>query len=427
MYSKKGLYRIFNNNVRKFSVKRKYPIDREAEKNLPVFEYSISKATYNRIFVWGCTQTGALGIRFKKDELERKISIRHPKRLTFAEQHEVTTIGCGYGFTVFGVKSTSNVKLFGTGLNTDSQLGYHEVTRGKPLEMVFVPQPIILPYKNTEKAKIKKVRGGRAHLVVLTNEGLYLLGNNSYGQCGRPVIQDENYSKNIACGQDHTVVLTEDGAVYSCGWGADGQTGLGHYNSESHFTKLQGDISSEKIVKISTNADFVLALNEKGDVFGWGNTEYSQIPTDDGSQQICQPTRIKMCDKLGKIRDVATGGTFCMVLNENGHVFVWGFGLLGVGPSVQSSKAPLQIPSVLFGVNDFQPDTVVKSIHCGMSHLCAITNYGDLYMWGRNKHDCLGLGDEKDQYFPLRASLGGLVVDLACGVDHSVALCKPYI
>ena len=29
----------------------------------------------------------------------------------------------------------------------------------------------------------------------------------------------------VACGQDHSLFLTETGKVYACGWGADGQTG----------------------------------------------------------------------------------------------------------------------------------------------------------------------------------------------------------
>ena len=29
----------------------------------------------------------------------------------------------------------------------------------------------------------------------------------------------------VVCGQDHSLVLTDKGEVYSCGWGADGQTG----------------------------------------------------------------------------------------------------------------------------------------------------------------------------------------------------------
>ena len=29
----------------------------------------------------------------------------------------------------------------------------------------------------------------------------------------------------IACGMDHTLLLSDEGEVFSCGWGADGQTG----------------------------------------------------------------------------------------------------------------------------------------------------------------------------------------------------------
>lgn len=60
-----------------------------------------------------------------------------------------------------------------------------------------------------------------------------------------------------------SLALTEDGNVYSCGWGADGQTGLGHYNNCTKFTKVRGEIENEKIVKISSRSDFVLALNGK--------------------------------------------------------------------------------------------------------------------------------------------------------------------
>lgn len=58
-----------------------------------------------------------------------------------------------------------------------------------------------------------------------------------------------------------SLAITEDGAVYSCGWGADGQTGLEHYNNCSEFTRLKGDIENERIVNISSRSDFVLAVN----------------------------------------------------------------------------------------------------------------------------------------------------------------------
>lgn len=126
-------------------------------------------------------------------------------------------VACGFGFTAFSVNSDSH-KLYGTGINTDCQIGYHAIREGKPLGIIFFPQPIHLPLKNP-KSKILKLAAGRAHLLVLTDEGLYLLGNNAYGQCGRRIIPDEDYSKSnyinhiktidnkkivdVQCGQDH--------------------------------------------------------------------------------------------------------------------------------------------------------------------------------------------------------------------------------
>lgn len=109
--------------------------------------------------------------------------------------------------------------MYGTGINSDSQIGYHSIRKDRPLELICFPQPIHLPIANPKKTKVLKLAAGRAHLLVLTDEGLYTLGNNAYGQCGRSVVEDENYSahcfvhhiKNIdgkqiidiECGQDH--------------------------------------------------------------------------------------------------------------------------------------------------------------------------------------------------------------------------------
>lgn len=83
-------------------------------------------------------------------------------------------------------------------------------------------------------------------------------------------------------------------------------------------------------------------------------------------------------------------------------MFVWGYGILGTGPEVKASKVPIRIPKTLFGRNEFQPDSVVDSVVCGVSHIFAVTNLGDMYGWGKNRMGCLGLGTEKDQYFPLK-------------------------
>lgn len=54
---------------------------------------------------------------------------------------------------------------------------------------------------------------------------------------------------------------------------------------------------------------------DKGQVFGWGNTEYGQMTLPGGDQQVASPHYIKMLSNLGRIKCIATAGAFCLVLN----------------------------------------------------------------------------------------------------------------
>ncbi len=57
-----------------------------------------------------------------------------------------------------------------------------------------------------------------------------------------------------------------------------------------------------------------LSFADKGEVFGWGNSEYGQFASVTEEQQLCIPRKLDMTG-LGKIIDVACGGTVCLVLN----------------------------------------------------------------------------------------------------------------
>lgn len=90
-------------------------------------------------------------------------------------------------------------------------------------------------------------------------------------------------------------------------------------------------------------------------------------------------------------------------------------------------KKPTQIPATLFGRNELSPESRVTSISSGINHMAAINSDNDVYMWGLNKLGCLGLGHTNDQYFPLKISVTAKVLKVTCGVDHTLALCKPWI
>lgn len=57
-----------------------------------------------------------------------------------------------------------------------------------------------------------------------------------------------------------------------------------------------------------------------------------------------------------------------------GHVFVWGYGILGKGPNLVETALPELIPPTLFGLTEFNPEVQVSRIRCGLSHFAALTS-----------------------------------------------------
>lgn len=421
--------------------------DRETRDEVPQFRYvGERRKPTDKVFVWGFSHTGALGIpSFVIPDSGRKKPRKYqltPYRLD--TEQKISSAACGYGFTLLASNTKDVTKVWGMGLNKDSQLGFQRTQhdRHKTYDYVLESSPVSLPLANPQETRVLQVSCGRAHSLVLTDsEGVFSMGNNAYGQCGRKIIEDEVYSGShlvhkiegfdgrlvqVVCGQDHSLFLTESGSVYACGWGADGQTGLGHHNKAAFPVPVGGDLEGVKVQQVSTYGDCSLAVSTEGHVFGWGNSEYLQLASVTETTQISAP-RLLPLKGVGKVMQAACGGTQVAILNEDGEVFVWGYGILGKGPNLAESEIPEKVPAALFGKSEFNPTVKVSHIRCGLSHFAAITDRGELFVWGKNVRGCLGIGKRDDQYFPWRVTVPGHVVDVACGVDHMVALVKSII
>ncbi|XP_064838175.1 RCC1-like G exchanging factor-like protein isoform X1 [Oncorhynchus masou masou] len=420
---------------------------REQKDEGPVFQYVGKQRKPNhKVFVWGFSYTGALGIpSFVVPDSGRKKPRKYqltPYRLETEQQ--ISSAACGYGFTLLSSSTKDLTKVWGMGLNRDSQLGFQRTQqdRYKSYDYVLEPSPVPLPLARPQQTRVVQVACGRAHSLVLTDsEGVFSLGNNAYGQCGRKMVEDEVYSAShiihkmegfdspvtqVVCGQDHSLFLTETGQVYACGWGADGQTGLGHHNMCARPVAVGGDLAGVRVQQVTTYGDCSMAVSQDGQLYGWGNSEYLQLSSVTEATQINSP-RLLPFEGVGKVTQVACGGTQVAILNERGEVFVWGYGILGKGPNLSESQTPELVPPTLFGRSEFNPAVTVSRIHCGLNHFAAVTDRGELFVWGKNVRGCLGIGKKEDQYFPWRVTVPGHVVDVACGVDHMVALVKSVI
>ncbi|XP_030216471.1 RCC1-like G exchanging factor-like protein isoform X1 [Gadus morhua] len=438
-------------DVRCYATQGKAPRSQERRDsnaaNAPVFQYvGENRKPKHKVFVWGFSFTGALGLpSLVQPDCGRKKPRKYqltPYRLETEDQ--ISSAACGYGFTLLSSSTKDLTKLWGMGLNKDSQLGFQRTQKSKLVSYDYVlePSPVALPLSHPQGARVLQVACGRAHSLVLTDrEGVYSMGNNAYGQCGRSIVEEEDYSGShiihklegfdskviqVACGQDHSLFLTETGKVYACGWGADGQTGLGHQRVSAAPAEVAGELRGVEVKQISTYGDCSLAVSRDGGLYGWGNSEYRQLASVTESSQINSPKHLPL-EGCGRVLQAACGGTQVAILNEEGAVFVWGYGILGKGPNLSESPTPEMIPPSLFGRSEFTPSVAVRTIRCGLNHFAAVTDQGELFVWGKNVRGCLGIGKRDDQYFPWRVTVPGHVVDVACGVDHMVALVKSII
>uniref|UniRef100_A0A5S6Q2G9 Uncharacterized protein n=1 Tax=Trichuris muris TaxID=70415 RepID=A0A5S6Q2G9_TRIMR len=217
--------------------------------DMPVFEYVSGKGKQRRkprLYGWGYAATGELGIKefLCPTYHEAPLEYTHkPCIIPFGDKHPVSSVACGVGFSVFIAKGlTRNLPTaYGTGVNAYHQLGFHANDHfpEKGIQYLIEPKEVPLPLRFPDSTKVTHVGCGKAHTIVATdNEGVFSLGSNEYGQCGRPVIENEDYMRSsvchkidglpadvnqVVCGMDHTIIVDGSGKVYAFGCGLHGQ------------------------------------------------------------------------------------------------------------------------------------------------------------------------------------------------------------
>lgn len=60
-----------------------------------------------------------------------------------------------------------------------------------------------------------------------------------------------------------------------------------------------------------------------------------------------------------------------------GDVYVWGYGILGLGPEVKKVSQPTLIPPVLFGKNLYEKNTKVRKRFCRLIRSRQLIAYFD--------------------------------------------------
>ncbi|XP_066456047.1 X-linked retinitis pigmentosa GTPase regulator isoform X2 [Eleutherodactylus coqui] len=235
---------------------------------------------------------------------------------------------------------------------------------------------------------------GDEHTALVTGNGkLYVFGSNINGQLGigsgtvitKPTCVKALKSEKIklvACGRNHTLVCTVQGKVYSSGWNSEGQLGLGDTTERSSFHEVTFFNGQYKVKQLSAGSNTSAVLTVDGKLYMWGENSEGQLGL--GSEKtICSPQQMD----IGKpISWISCGYYHSAFVTQDGELYTFGEpenGKLGLpAEKLDKHKKPQRV-SGLSGK--------VKMVSCGGGHTVAVTDK-EVFTFGLGQFGQLGHG-----------------------------------
>jgi alpha-tubulin suppressor-like RCC1 family protein len=219
-------------------------------------------------------------------------------------------------------------RIFTFGRNQSGQLGIGDtVDREDPVE---------LKCEHFIDDKVIEIACGDRHTMFVTQKGfLYACGHNFNYQLGlghnnsmiTPVIVDNLKHKKIDrayCGSRHTVVCTERGEMYSAGYGYFGQLGHGDNRDQMFFKKIDIDW---KVRSISCKEHLTVCISEDWGVYQWGG----KGPEDPAAKEYNEPRFMFRNLQGRRVLEVAASAKHCLCRTSDGSVYSWGQSLENLG------------------------------------------------------------------------------------------------
>uniref|UniRef100_A0A670YUJ9 X-linked retinitis pigmentosa GTPase regulator n=1 Tax=Pseudonaja textilis TaxID=8673 RepID=A0A670YUJ9_PSETE len=219
----------------------------------------------------------------------------------------------------------------------------------------------------------------------------------------------------ISCGDEHTSVVTENGKLYMFGSNNWGQLGLGTKNTVSKPTCVKV-LKPEKVKLAACGRNHTLIYTEKGNLYATGGNSEGQLGLG-GTEERSAFHLVNYFTSQHKIKQLAAGSYTSAALTEDGQLFMWGDnseGQIGLG-----NEANACVP------HQVDVGKPVFWISCGYYHSALITCDGELYTFGESDNGKLGLSLEqlKNNRVPqLVSGIPRRVNKVACGGGHTVAL-----
>lgn len=308
---------------------------------------------------------------------------------------------------------------------------------------------------------VAAVSAAKAHTLVLSGDGrVFACGSGDHCRLGgaekgrakrgrdarwvrRPVLLaslpadgEARRVKQVAAGHQHSLLLTEEGHVYSFGEGLYGCLGHGDRQPRQVPTLITQLVASGFVaMSVSVGRRHSLVLSDSGMLMGFGGLEGRGMPV-----FAPVPSTRPHPDAATRVAAVASGAYFCVILTTTGQVHLLG-NLLGtrVRTPLMHRRVALEPTAaaanddkdLCAAYNDNETVVMVSAVAAGDRHALLLTGDGRVFGLGStNGRGQARRGEPRrdDAAYEVTGDRGALagararVRAVAAGSAHSVAL-----